>query len=310
MFKKKPPVEYYLEGRDAWRRGFAGVFLRIRSILFSILLSIALLTGPPWWWSKICPNFSSGAFVINPSYYITGVLLYFSVLFVLGIVYLRKRTLRSLFIKYYLHQLTHQVRDKEAELYSHVVPNKKYSKAKLEKQLKVYLNHLSELVKKYFQLLLKKENVEVAVRLASIEKNKIAYKTYARSSGLNPRREKYSEPVPIDEGIPHLFRKEKGAQGVLIYNDISQAAREGKYKLTKTDEKFPNEIKTMMVAPMNALDKDSIDMIGLLYITSKKKNIFNVKDVDSLSFIADMLALSISNIINFINLKSNNQKEK
>lgn len=311
LSKKKAPLEYYLEGRDAWKSGIIGRLLRIRSILASIGLSILFLTGPPWWYSRIFPSFFSQKYLeINSTYYVTGVLLYFFLLFIFGLIYLRKRTIRSLHIKYYLHQLAHQIRNKEAELCKHVIPGKDYSMSKLEQQLKVYLIHLTELTKKYFQLLLKQENIEVAIRLASLEKDKIAYKTYARSSGLNPRREKYSEPIPIDEGIPRLLRKEKGSQGVLIYNDIYQASRERNYKLTENDKKFPNEIITMMVAPMNAWDKNSIDMIGLLYITSKKKNIFGVKDVDSLSFVADTFASSISNIVNIIQLKSKDRKEK
>ena len=293
ILQRKLPVEYYLEGRDAWKRGFGGVFLRIRSILISIVLSVIFLTGPPWWLSKLFPKY----YIINSSYYITGVLSYFFILFTLGIIYLRRRTFRSLYIKYYLHQIAHQIRDKEAELYRQVVPNRKYSKSKIENHLKIYLNDISELIKRYFQLLLllKEENIEVAIRLASIKDGKIVYKTYARSKGLNPRRNKYSEPIPIDEGIPHFFRQEKGAQGVLIINDLKQAAEEKKYKLTKNDKKFQNEIKTMMVAPMNAWEKGSIDMIGLLYITSKKRNVFKIRDLRrSIFFVLGMLFVSVS----------------
>lgn len=301
--QRKPAVEYYLEGRDAWRRGFGNVFLRIRGILISIVLSIIFLTGSPWWLSNLFPKY----YIINSSYYITGALSYFFILFMLGIIYLRRRTLRSLYIKYYLHQLAHQIRDKEAELYIQVHPNRKYSKSKIESHLRIYLSDISELLKRYFQLLLKEENIDVAIRLASTDDRQIVYKTYARSKGLNPRRAKYSEPIAIDEGAPKFFRQEKRSQGVLFINDIEQASEENKYKLTRTNTEFKDEIKTMMIAPMNAWDGQSIDMIGLLYITSGKRNIFKMKDVDALAFVSDTLATSVSNIINIIGLISNNE---
>ena len=194
--------------------------------------------------------------------------------------------------------------------YNKIISGKPYSQSKIDNQLRTYLNHLVELIKKYFQFLIDTNEIDVAVRLATIDnKNKITekvvYKTYVRSSGLNPRRKKYSEPIPLDKGIPLFFRNEKGCQGILIFNDIEQAAKEGAYKLTENDKKFPGEIKTMMVAPINGWVDNSIDMIGLLYVTSKKINLFAEKDVDALSFVADLIGASISNIINIIDLASN-----
>jgi hypothetical protein len=308
MFKRKPSsVEYYLEGREAWQYGFIGRLIRVRNIVIQILIQIFIpiffLTAPPWW-AKLFHPLLSDYVVINSTIYYTGIFLYCCILQILVLIYLRKRTLRSLNIKYYLHQLAHQIRDKEAEFYKQTNQGEDYSKLKIEEQLKNYLHQLVELLKKYFKLLLNQKHIEVAIRLASIEQeNKVVYKTYARSSGLNPRRQKYSEPISKDEGIASVFRNQKGGQGVLIYNDIKQASKENMYKWTKNDDKFPNEINTIMVVPMNAWDKNSMDMIGLLYVTSNKKNIFGEKDVDALSFAADMIASTISNILNIISYK-------
>lgn len=311
--KRKKAVEYYLDGRNAWKRGFTGQLLRIRGVLISVFISIAFLTGPPWWF-KYLPSFFPDYLVIRSSIYFSGVLLYFFSLLVLILVYLRKRTLRSLHIKFFLHQLAHQSRNKEAEIYRKIITDKTYSSQKIENQLKVYLTKITELIKKYFQLLLNTNEIDIAIRIATIEKKKsdgkstkIVYKTYIRSNGLNPRRDEHSENIPLDEGIPLYLRKEKQCLGVLIYNDLYQAENEKKYKFTKNDTEFPNEIKTMMVAPVNGYVKDSIDMVGILYVTSSKENVFSEKDIDSISFVADMLGMSISNIIHTINLKSANQ---
>ncbi len=311
--KQKKAVEYYLDGRNAWKRGFTGQLLRIRGILISVFISTVFLTGPPWWFKHL-PSFFPDYLVIKSSFYFSGVILYFFSLLILIIIYLRKRTLRSLLIKYFLHHLAHQSRNREAEIYRKIITDKTYSSQKIENQIKGYLARITELIKKFFQLLLNTNEIDIAIRIATIEKNKndgqnkkIVYKTYIRSNGLNPRRDEYSENIPLDEGIPSYLRKEKQCLGVLIYNDLDQAKNENKYKFTKNDTEFPNEIKTMMVAPVNGYVKDAIDLIGILYVTSSKENVFSEKDVDSVSFVADMLGMSISNIIHTINLKSANQ---
>ena len=80
----------------------------------------------------------------------------------------------------------------------------------------------------------------------------------------------------------------------MIYLDINEAIELGLFKKTKSEEKYPNEIKTMIVCPLNAWDGSRKSMIGILYITSRKGNVFSEKHVDSARFIADTLANSIS----------------
>ena len=59
---------------------------------------------------------------------------------------------------------------------------------------------------------------------------------------------------------------------------------------THACRKYTDEIKTMMVAPLNAWDGKRQSMIGLLYVTSREKNIFSIKYVDSMRFVADIVA--------------------
>ena len=125
------------------------------------------------------------------------------------------------------------------------------------------------------------------------EKGNILYITRVRTSGLNKNRETTSEPIIANQGIPR-YLIEKGCQEILIYVDINEAIELGLFKKTKSEEKYPNEIKTMIVCPLNAWDGSRKSMIGILYITSRKDNVFSEKHVDSARFIADTLANSIS----------------
>ena len=262
--------------------------------------------GAPWWWPANVP----AEITVDLRYLFLIVFLVFGGLFTLTLIYLRKRTMRSLETKYYLHQLAHDIREKQSELHEKLAPNKKFSKNKLNKELEMLLSQICENVCKHFNLLTGDDSIGVAIRLATLGSNKksIVYKTYARSKGLNSHRKKHSEPIPINKGIPRFLREDKNAQGVLFYNDLIGAEEDGTYTLTKNDKLYPDEIITMMVAPLNAWSGVEPDMIGLIYITSRKKNTFKPKLVDSLGFVADLTASSVANTIELVRLKCENQK--
>ncbi len=109
-----------------------------------------------------------------------------------------------------------------------------------------------------------------------------------------------SEDIKATEGIPNLFLNKKFL-GVLIYNDLEEAAKLELFKKTQNEQLFKNEIKTLMVAPLNAWDGEIQAMIGLLYLTSREKKTFSIKYVDTIRFVADM----VSNAISFTVLKNN-----
>jgi len=132
---------------------------------------------------------------------------------------------------------------------------------------------------------------------------------------LSTKRQETTENIPANKGIPSYFNK-KDRQGVLIYNDIQKAAKKDLYQLTKNDEKYSSEIVTMMVAPLNAWADENYDqqviknkkdevseeddrpeMIGLLYVTSRKSDVFGPLHVDSMCFAADLTASSISSTV-------------
>ena len=167
------------------------------------------------------------------------------------------------------------------------------------------LKEVCENIACQFRFLTGDESISTAIRLAVYHDNQnvIVYKTFARTKGLNDKRKKTTEPIPINEGIARFLREEKKAQGILIYNDLDAAANVGSYKITENDRKDPKEIKTMMVAPLNAWAGKKDDMIGILYVTSRKKGVFSPVHVDQLVAAADLTAVAIASSMELVRLK-------
>lgn len=301
----KQPVAHYTEGRNAWNIGFVGGLIRFRGIAATVAFT-GLTMGAPWWWPE---SSSRDPIHVSIPVLVAASALMCGGLFALSLIYLRKRTIRSLNMKYLLHTMTHNTRDKQTALHAKLAPGRAYSKGKLTKELELMLAELCQNLSEYFRTLTGDETITAAIRLA-VPHNKtgdLAYKTFARSARLNPNRKSTSEVIPGNEGIPRFLRNEKNGQGVLFYNDLHAAAEMGAYKLTVNDRKYKDDITSMMVAPLNAWAGSKQDMIGILYIGSRRSDVFNVSHVDSMAFLADHAATTIASVIELVRLKCNTE---
>lgn len=292
----KDCVEHFFEGRNAWQIGLVGYFTRVRGLLTSLIITFITM-GTPFWWPSLIP----GKIQLDLRLLFLLSTLCVGTLATIGFYYLRRRSQRSLDIKHLLHEFAHFLRDNHTKL----CKKSKNSTGKKNKKhdykvLRLSAEKICERIKDYFERLTKDNTIEVAIRLArNVDKKnkKIGYVTVARSSGLNNNRYKTTECIAPDEGIPRFFA-DKDSQGILIYNDLLKAAEIGAYKTTKNDEKYSEEISTMMVAPLNAWDGKKEGMIGILYVTSRNQNIFSVIHVDSMRFVADIVAKAMSHSVN------------
>jgi len=300
----KQPVIHCTEGRNAWKLGFTGFTIRLRGFAIPIIIAIAS-AGVPWWWPEILP----AEVIIDLKWASFFFIVFISCISILALRYLRYRIKRSLDTKYYLHRLTHNIRDKQTQLYEKLELSKNFSNNQLDVELEMLLTQICDNAAMYFRLLTNDHSICAAIRLVSkppdyvTKNNNLVYKTYARSMGLNIQRAKTSEPVPINIGIARFLREEKNAEGILIYYDLKLAADLGAYYLTKNDKSYPDEIKSMMVAPLNAWSLKKQEMIGILYISSREEKKFSTKYFDSLAFIADLTATTIASSIEFVKLK-------
>ncbi|BAO45098.1 hypothetical protein [Thiolapillus brandeum] len=297
----KQPVDHFVDVMDSWRLGVLGFFTRYTGLSVSGVLFTGLSMGSPWWW----PETIEKKYEIDVQWAAGITIFTIGCLVFLAFYYLRKRSIRSLKIKYYLHQLPHDIRERQSELHNKLAPGKKYSKGKLRKELEILLKEVCENIACQFRLLTGDETISTAIRLAVYDDkcDEIVYKTFARTKGLNDKRKKTSEMISTKEGIARFLREEKKAQGVLIYNDLKSAAEVGAYKITENDRKYPNEIKTMMVAPLNAWAGKQEDMIGILYVTSRKNDVFSPIHVDQLAAAADLTAISVASSMELVRLK-------
>ena len=296
------PVAHYSEGRNSWNLGFQGALLRLKSIVVLSLVTLFTM-GLPWWWPANLPS----AITISFRYSFLFVVIVIGASVILALLHLRKLTKKSLDRKYYLHTLAHNVRECQTALFRKLAPSKTYSQSKLTKSLEEMLTQICEDLSAYFRSLVNDDGVAVSIRLAvpGSKPDSIVYKTFARSSGLNPNRKSGSESIPSNEGIPRFLREDKSSRGVLFYYDLKLASDIGAYKITQNDKNYSDDVATMMVAPLNAWTGKTQDMIGLLYVTSRHKDVFNVGHVDSVGFAADHTATAIANVMELVKLKRN-----
>ncbi len=275
---KRFPVNHYTDGRSAWKEDAIGL-TRLRGIFGTIATTI-LLGGLPWWWPQ-----QLGSVSISLQILISSIVGFFGVSFAVGLFYLRNRSRRSLDMKYQLHMIAHEIRDKHCVIKS----------ATLLPDIKQISNELCDLIQRYFDILIPNKHIGTALRLARKVDGKTVYETVGRS-GLNKNREITSEPLKANEGIARVLQDDKGRKGVLIYNDLEAAAKSGAFVRKENDRNF-DEIETLMVAPVNGWDGEKKSMLGMLYITSDEMDVFEQKHTDALAFVSDAIASFYSELV-------------
>lgn len=288
-------VDSYPEGLSAWKYGVGAFFIQVRGIILILLLSVATMGSSPWW---LPDDITIWQTIQIPT---VAVIITLSLFLISGLVYLRKRTIRSLEIKALLHNFSHYLRDCQSNIFKRtILQNDLFDKEDSELyKFSDYMDKICEYIRDYFVLMTHDSTVNCAIRIA-VEDDKpnnkgarIVYRTLGRSSGLSSTRAETTEDIPSNRGIPRYLNDEQNCKGILRYNDLQEASQLGVFKITANEQNFPDEIKTMFVAPMNGWDGKSHSMVGLLYVTSRNNNVFRRKHVDCMRFVADMVASSV-----------------
>lgn len=280
MSKKRQCAEWYASTVEKTAETYKNVVLGFIGKFASGIIGLALLlTGSPLWFSLLSKNI-----IISYLLILFGILLI--VIVSISLVYNRGHK-KSLELISLLHNINHYVRD----IYCDCLANRSNLPV-----IKEITGKLCVKIKEYFSKLKRTDEIGVAIRLVNKDnEDKIVYETVA-SANLNPQRSKTSEGICDNEGIP-LYFYSKNYSGVVIYNDIEEASRQSIYKLTKNDKTYKEEIQSFIVAPLNCFDGSDKSMIGLLYITSQKKHYFDIRDVEHIKAIADLISILISQIL-------------
>lgn len=269
----REPIEHYIDGREAWKNELFGLvgtrgLIAAAAILLSFLL--ILYSFPILQYSM-------------PANHIITLLAGF---FVTGIIYLRRRSIRSLSIKYQLHMIAHTIRDRYLNINS----------ANKNIDIESISNGFCNLIQRYFSLLTNNDRIGVAIRIARKVSGKVAYVTVGRE-GLNLNRAQSSEPLYEDQGLAKILNDKIGRKGMLIINDIDEAGRIGAFMKQKNDTDFPSDYVTMMVSPIIGWDGRSKGMLGILYVTAKEPGVFSEKHTDSMGFVTESLANIYSELL-------------
>lgn len=283
---KKASVEHFSDGREAWPGQSIGYFTRFRGIFISglstLVFTILVATGPPWW----AECFQEEVIELPIKWVGVFSVALIGIILTAGLFYLRVRTIRSLQVKYLVHQIAHRARDIQTAL----------GNTSEDVHLKDSAKDFVILVQEYFRELIGGQ-CEVAMRIAAGDDREVNYITLARTNGLNTGRDDYSEPLAADQGLARFLQSQSSRKGVLIYHDLKEAAGIGAWEPSKNDAKYPEDVETLMAAGMNAWDGQKDSMLGILYIISRENNVFERKHVDCLGFAADIAAQLISSII-------------
>ena len=204
-------VEPFSEGQSAWKKGLIGFFLRCRGMALIILLSVLTMGGVPWWWPVAFKG--DDKLEIPLKHGIIFLILTLAVLLVIVFYYLRWRSIRSLSIKTFLHEIAHYLRDHQTLIYS-LVKNKDFGdkeKAYVH-SLTTCMDRICEYVQVYFSKLTYDSTVAAAIRIATEadlkRKKKIVYHTVGRSIGLSQARAETTEDIPANKGIPKYLIEE------------------------------------------------------------------------------------------------------
>lgn len=292
-------VEHYTDGQNSWSYDYFGLLKRIRGIVSMVL--IGLLSGGWFSWYYFVMGKLGGSFEVPVFYFILGVVIFIFLIIILFLLIARSKSIKSLRLKGSSHSIMHYMRDRisAAEQFSRN-GNKSQHGAMLQELFRGFCDESCNLIRSYFRCLIGDQTIEVALRIADKAGgdpncNQVLYATAGRSDGLNPNRDRTSKSIPASEGVPLFFLKQKGCRGVVFFNDLNEAIRQGAFLKTKNEELYPKEIKTIMVAPVNGWCRHRTDMVGLLYITSQK-DVFRIKHMDSLRAFADVLGVAIPRI--------------
>lgn len=282
-------AEHFVDGKRAWELGFIGFFSKLRGLYATALVTVATM-GVPWWWPQLPSSIeeAKGMFALA----VLGV----GGSSLVGLTYLRRRSIRSLEVKAVLHWMAHDLRDQLVRHASQA--DARVGRKTLADALLRDLAETSNRISQYFRLHLRDDGIGAVIRLAvkrpGVES--LVYRTYARSQNLNPNRSKTSLDLKPDEGLVR-FLAEKGNRGIVIYHDLDAAAAKNLIVLGRNHSLFRHEIRSMMIAPINGWDGEQQAMLGILYVTSRRSSHFSPVLTDSLLFVADAVASALSAIL-------------
>lgn len=139
----------------------------------------------------------------------------------------------------------------------------------------------------------KLSDIGVAIRLSGCdEAHKGSYSTVHRTGNLSQSREQTH--VNKQEGVAKLLL-DQNKNGCVIFPNIHNAPR-SEFVKSNNEDKFKDEVKSMIAVPLCVQEGNGGEMIGILHISSKGENVFNQDDVALAKALADMAATMLASV--------------
>lgn len=266
-----------IEPESEWRQDALGLFTRVRSIAAAVFADAAGSTVSFLW-----------------IHWTLGVLIIAAGIFTLcSVLIIRHYRLQRMRADIRLHEFCHEARDECSRILEF---DKKHAKEAVL-ALQRFHEDTVQRAAAFFRELTGDSTVNCGIRIAETVNGVESYVTKARSDGLDKiARNKHSEPIPANMGLANAIRL-KRFEGVFIIRDIEAAVSAGVWHKTKNDNL--SDIRTLMVAPVNAYELTNKVMCGIFYVTSKKDT-FKPSHTLPLKAIVDLLGLVYPIIISKI----------
>ncbi len=259
---------------EEWKKGIIGTLLKWKQVSAAIGLDI------------------TGGVVAYLYVHWTAAVLILGVLpFVATVAYItRRNVLVRLRSDKRLHLICHETRDDVAKIAATDARS-----MQIVTQIEQFHQRTVDRVSLFFRELLEDPTANCVIRLASISECGNEYVTKARSDGLeNATRTLNTEPLPFDKGLAAALRS-KDFVGVYIIHEIVAAIEAGIWMRTKNDDL--KDLTTLMVAPINGYESTQKVMLGILYVCSKKKDVFSPGHALPLKAVVDLLGTVYPSLI-------------
>lgn len=136
------------------------------------------------------------------------------------------------------------------------------------------------------------DGIGCAIRLArpGNSDHEVGYATVARVGALNATRYQHSRPLSMGSKLVLMLHKEELSNHiVMLCPDVEKARDFGQLDNDANSEHFGSDDRCMMISRLVARDGSSNSIMGILYVTSNKKNKLGITDINLYLLLHDIV---------------------
>lgn len=143
-----------------------------------------------------------------------------------------------------------------------------------------------------FSIFRPKAGIGCAIRLARPGKSdhEVGYATVARGGTLNGTRFQHTRPLSMDSKLVIMLHdKELSNDIVMLCPDVEKARDCGQLDNDVNSKHFGSDDRCMMISRLVAQHGSSNSIMGILYVTSNKKNKLGIADINLYLLLHDIV---------------------